>query len=58
MRSDTVTAQGWVDIHQDGIDLRLECGLCGWTLRGLATRADAQREADEHDAACPEVDST
>lgn len=44
-----MTAQGWTDVHQDGIDWRIECGLCGWTLRGLADSAAAQREADEHE---------
>lgn len=44
----------WVDVHQDGVDWRTECGLCGWTLRGLATRTDAERAADEHEASCGE----
>lgn len=41
--------KGWTEIHQDGIDWRIECGNCGWTLRNLATRAEAEREADEHE---------
>lgn len=44
-----MTAQGWVEIRQDGIDWRTECGLCGWTLRGLADRAEAEREAHGHE---------
>lgn len=44
-----MTAQGQIDVHPDGIDWRAECGLCGWTLRGLGERADAEREADAHE---------
>ncbi len=44
----------FVEVFADGIDLRVECGLCGWTHRGFTSRTEARTAADAHEMTCDE----
>ena len=43
----------FVVVIPDGIDFDIECGLCGYTCRNVATSEDEARVvADAHEAEC------
>ncbi len=47
----------FVAVVPDGIDYRIECGLCGLTVRGFAAPWPARDAADRHERECPERDN-